>query len=177
MIAQLQATAGESKERSLEDYQNDVRPPEDFAEYDAKWLNRYRALSFMMALFTAVATATFFGMFGRASAMLLDKASGKDVPFHKSRTPVAVGAMMGLGVVFAYFSTKNEATRQKLGDDRLAHRIVAGKQATGKPAAAAPDAAVPSPQMPHVEEKNRPAQWRDLVMAGRTPQAAAGFTR
>lgn len=154
-----------AKEKNNQGLRDDVRPPKDFAEYDRQWLERYRKLSFQMGLYTAIAGATFFGMFATFSKMFLTKVAGKKVDYHPKKTPLAMGGMMSMGVVFAYAATRKEAQRQKLEDDRLAHRIVAGKEATGTSVIGDPTETDVSSM-----SQEQQTQWRELV---RKPQQEA----
>lgn len=102
-------------------------PPENFQDYDKKWLTLYRNFAFQKGLYDAIANATFFGMFSSMSTMLLDKTGGKSLSgeFSPLRSSLAMGGLMGLGTIFAYMAQDKGALIKKLHSDRLAHRVKA----------------------------------------------------
>lgn len=102
-------------------------PPENFQEYDKKWLARYRNQAFQKGLYDAIANAAFFGMFSSMSTLLLDKVGGKPMAgeFSPTRSPLAMGGMMSIGTMFAYMGQAKGAAIKQLHSDRLAYRVKA----------------------------------------------------
>lgn len=146
--------------------QNELSPPKDFKAYDNKWLQDYRNFAFQKGLCDAIALASFLGMFAKMSGMLLDYVGGgKNISFHKIKTPATMAGLMSFGVGFAYMGNTREAMLQKMQDDRLAHRIVGGQ---------VNDPLVEETTMTEAEMISPAAssQWQNLVLTQKRNQPA-----
>lgn len=155
-----QKEADEKKEQQMSAVNDSLEVPKDFKAYDKAWQKEYRSLAYQEALYTAVGGAAFFGMFGTFSKMLLDKAAGKEIDHDPIWTPVTIASMMLFGSFIAYMATQKQAARQKLEDNRLAHRINAGNQERM------------ADQAKHDEEKPE-TYWQDKVKISKLVSAYA----
>lgn len=122
-VEEQQAGRKKAQKSALDD---SLEVPKDFKAYDKAWQKEYRNLAFQEGFYTAVGGATFFGMFGTFSKMLLDKAAGKKIEHDPVWTPVTIVGMMLFGAFVGYMANVKQAAKQKLEDNRLAHRINAG---------------------------------------------------
>ena len=120
----------DKKEKKQPILNDNLAPPEDFKAYDAAWLKRFQQLSFRKGLYEALASATFFGLFGTLTGMALKKVADPKakIDFDSKRSPYAMGGLASIGAWFAYQANKQESLLRKLEDDRLAHRVVASQE-------------------------------------------------
>lgn len=90
------------------------------AQANKKWLKAYHKEFLQFSFLDEIGKATFLGMFVTFSAMLLDKAAGKEVKYHKTRSPLVFAGLMSFGCIATYWSRFKESHCVKMKDDRLA---------------------------------------------------------
>lgn len=121
---------GKENDKGQKALHDSIEPPKDFEAYDREWLKQFQQLSFKKGLYTALASATFFGMFSIVTGMLLDKVGDPDkkISFRIPQSPLLMSGLTAVGVWFAYLSNVKESLLRKMEEDRLAHRIKAGEE-------------------------------------------------
>lgn len=96
--------------------------PHDSA-YEEQFIKAHRKHSFFSSLYFAVAGASFIGVLGTFTNKVMQAVEDSTKPFKNSKSPIIMGAMMAVGVVFTYLSNKRETEKVRLEDMRLARRF------------------------------------------------------